>query len=124
MRARLEYLSDCLEWEEDETSFTYYEVRGKLSNGHYTMDEPYIAPINLWIGSSDNCIRSLYVGGSSAWLCPDSHYLFFDTIDPSLLPEKPDPQVWWCIQYEENIKVIKILVCPSDEITDHFPDGV
>jgi hypothetical protein len=131
VRARLQYLADSQEWyppnkgQDEETFFTYYEVRGKLSDGYYTSSPGNnIAPINIWIASDDNCIRSFYVGGSMAWLCPDSHYLFFDEIDSTLLPEKPDPHEWWCIQYEKDIKVIKILVCPSEEITDDFPDEV
>jgi hypothetical protein len=112
------------EIEENQTRFTYHEVRGKLSEGHYNAREgAYIAPINFWIASDDNCNRSLYIGGGS-WICPDSHYLFFDRIDPALLPEPPDPNVWWCIHYEYGIKVIKIHVCPSEEITEDFPHGV
>jgi hypothetical protein len=113
------------EIEENQTRFTYHEVRGKLSNGYYNAREgAYIAPMNFWIASDDNCNRSLYIGGSSCWICPNSHYLFFDRIDPVLFTEQPDPNVWWCIQYEERIKIIKIIVCPSEEITEHFPDGV
>ena len=130
VRARLEYLADIFGWysddeEEEEEDFTYYEVRGKLSDGNYTTPVGvYISPINVWIASDDNCNRSFYIGGSSCWICPDSHSLYFDAIDPTLLQDSPDPAVWWCIQYEEGIKVIKILVCPSEEITEHFPDGV
>lgn len=137
VRARLNYLADMLDWREDEedeeeqgeeedeeTLFTYYEVRGKLSNGYYSAKNgPSIAPINVWIASDDNCQRSLYVGGNS-WICPDSHYLFFDAIDPTLFVEPPDPNIWWCIHYEYGIKVIKIHVCPAEEITEDFPHGV
>ena len=140
--ARLKYLAAVFDWwseeyiekseedkneevEENQTRFTYHEVQGKLSNGYYTAREgAYIAPINFWIASDDNCNRSLYIGGSSCWICPNSHYLFFDRIDPALFTEQPDPNVWWCIQYEEWIKVIKIIVCPSEEITEDFPHGV
>lgn len=130
VRARMKYLADSLEWdwseEENTAQFTYYKVRGKLSDGHYTIDlkKAYISPLHIWIASDDNCNRSLSIGGSASWLCPDSHYLYFDEIDPTLLPAIHDVNVWWCIQYEEDIKVIKILVCPAGEITEDFPDGV
>ena len=145
VRARLNYLADMLDWREDEgddededdeevdgeeeeygeTLFTYHEVRGKLSDGYYSAKNgPSIAPIHVWIASDDNCQRSLYVGGSSCWICPDSHSLFFDSIDPTLFVEPPDPNVWWCIHYEEGIQVIKIHICPSEEITEDFPHGV
>ncbi len=129
VRARLGYLSDIFGWypddEEDPLDFTYHEVRGKLSDGLYTVTPgEHISPFHIWIAGDDNCNRSLYVGGSSCWICPDNHYLYFDAIDPTLLPDSPDRDVWWCIQYEEGIKVIKILVRPPEEITEHFPDGV
>jgi hypothetical protein len=132
VRDRLEYLADVFNWhpddeEDDPYNFTYYEVRGRLSDGHYTVrsGQPVSSLISIWIASDDNCNRSLYIGGSGCWICPDSHYLFFDAIDPTLLPEKPDLNVWWCIQYEEGIKVIKILACqPEEEVTENFPDGV
>lgn len=53
-----------------------------------------------------------------------SHYLFFDAIDPTLLPQTPDPNEWWCINYEDEIKVIKIRVCPPSEINEDFPDEI
>jgi hypothetical protein len=124
VHARLQYLADIFDWSDDEL-FTYHEVQGKLSEGHYSVAPgKHITPINIWIASDDNCQRSLYIGGSSCWICPDSHYLFFDAIDPTLLPENPDPNVWWCIKYEEGIKVIKILVHPPEEMTEDFPHGV
>jgi hypothetical protein len=132
VQARLRYLADIFDWHPDEegeeTFFTYYEVRGRLSDGHYTLTpEKSVAPnINIWIAGDDDCHRSLFVGGSFCWICPDSHYLFFDEIDPALLPEKPDRDIWWCINYEEDIKVIKIYVfsAEEEEITEEFPDGV
>jgi hypothetical protein len=127
VRARLNYLADMLDWrdEDDEASFSYHEVRGMLSDGHYTLTSgTYVSPIHIWIASDDNCYRSLYVGGSSCWICPDSHDLYFDVIDPVLFPEPPDTNVWWCIHHEYGIKVVKIIVCPSEEITEDFPHGV
>jgi hypothetical protein len=91
VRARLEYLADVFSWhpggeEEYPVDFTYYEVRGKLSDGYYSVAPgKHITPINIWIGSDDNCKRSLYLGGSACWICPNNHSLYFDVIDPTLL---------------------------------------
>jgi hypothetical protein len=124
VRARLEYLGDTFGWKTTEL-FTYHEVQGKLSDGYYTLTEAdHISPIHIRIDGGDECNRSLHVGGSSCWICPDSDHLYFDAIAPSLLSDSPDPTVWWCIQYEKGIKVIKILVCLPEEITVDFPDGV
>lgn len=102
--ARLKYLAMMFDWwpeeedveeEEDQELFNYHEVRGKLSDGHYTLSSgSYVSPIHIWIASEDNCHRSLYVGGSSCWICPDSHDLYFDGIDPTLFSEPPDPNIW------------------------------
>ncbi len=141
VRARLCYLAEHLDWdlEEDKENeqegaevdtleqeyFTYYEVQGMLGEGYYTISPgKHVSPIHFWIADNDNCQRSLYLGGSACWICPDSHYLFFDSIDPALLPEKPETNVWWCINYEEGMKVIKIIHCPRETITEDFPDGV
>jgi hypothetical protein len=127
VQARLEYLADMLQWRSDEGQahhFTSYEVKGRLSNGYYTAGKQVSSLIQFWIASDDECNRSLYIAGSGCWICPDSHYLFFDAIDPDLLPEKPDPSVWWCINYKGDIKVIKIQVTPEEESLADFPDGV
>lgn len=114
------------ESDEDGTCFTYHEVRGKLSDGYYSVGSgvKYVSPINIWMGGDDECNRSLYLGGSACWICPSNHALYFDAIDPALLPETPDLGEWWCVQYEEGIKVIRITVCPPEAITEGFPDGV
>ena len=132
VRDRLEYLADIFDWhpndeQDDPFDFTYYEVRGRLSDGHYTIRqrERVSSLIQIWIASDDDCIRSLHISGSGCWICPDSHSLFFDAIDPTLLPKKPDLNVWWCIQYEQGIKVIKIVACtPEEEVAEDFPDEV
>lgn len=79
VQARLDYLASCLEWfpSEDETAdgvetvFAYHEVRGALSDGHYSVDfTKHLSPINFWIASDDDCKRSLYIGGN-CWICKD-----------------------------------------------------
>jgi hypothetical protein len=40
------------------------------------------------------------------------------------LPEKPDHNAWWCIQYEQGIKIIKIVASAPEEIAEDFPDGI
>jgi hypothetical protein len=59
VRARLQYLADVLEWHPDEgedpRDFTYYEVRGRLSDGYYTRapGERVSSLIQIWIASDD-----------------------------------------------------------------------
>lgn len=131
VRARLAYLADIHGWwpkaaaegeEAEEIFFSYHEVPGMLSPGHYSSPVgDYIAPINFWIGSDDECERSIHLGGSSCWICPSSKQIFFDYIEPQLLPAQPDPSVWWCISHV-GIQVMKILVNPPGALTEHFPD--
>jgi hypothetical protein len=133
VRARLAYLADIHGWwsetvaegeEEDETFFSYHEVSGMLSDGYYSHPAgDYVAPINFWIGSDDECDRSIHLGGSIGWICPSNKRIFFDSIDPQLLPSQPDLNVWWCISHT-GIQVIKIFVNPPGTLTEHFPDEI
>jgi hypothetical protein len=85
--------------------------------------------ILLWIGSHDNTLNHIYVGGSSCWIQPNNHYLSFRAIGEELLPPmaERDPFTWWIVREPEYgeapyLRVYRIHIAPEDQVPDGFPD--
>jgi hypothetical protein len=59
-----------------------------------------LTTVQLWIASHDFVRTLLWLPGSRVWIKP-AHYLFFDPIEPSLLPEPVDYSTLWVV-YDDS----------------------
>ena len=94
------YIDDADEEECDEgdhSSIGYRHLFGTLE--HH--DAFPLTMVQLWIASHDTAKTLLWLPGSRLWINPDSHYLFFDAIEPSLLPEQIDYSTLWVV-YDDS----------------------
>lgn len=91
------YMDETVGEESEYNSIGYRHLFGALEH-HEAFP---LTQVHLWIASHDSTRILLWLPGSRIWLKPSSHYLFFDAIEPSLLPEQIDHSTMWVV-YEDS----------------------
>jgi Helicase C-terminal domain len=86
-------VDDTCEEEREDYSIGYRHLLGTLERS----DGFPLTTVQFWIASHDSARLLLWLPGSWLWIRPDSHYLYFDEIEPSLLPEQVDYSTVWVV---------------------------
>jgi hypothetical protein len=83
--------------EREDYSIGYRHLYGSLESS----DGFPLTTVHFWIASHDSDRILLWLPGSQVWIKPTSHYLYFDPIDPSLLPGSVDYATVWVV-YDDS----------------------
>lgn len=67
-----------------------------------------VASVTLQVGNLDVAPRWLHLGGSSCWMEPDYHSVYFEPIARELLPQVPDSQTWWLIYSDGGSPIVYV----------------